>query len=165
MNWDEQFKSVKSKIYGGLASLKKLKNILPQSKLCCVYYAIVESHLRYADVIWGSLPARKIKTLQRLQNRAQLISETARVKDNWSCDWLNVSNLISFDRLVMTYKILNKLSPESLWDEFELRSVYSKYETKNCHELQIPRLNTERAKSGFKCFKKKLKAHLLADRK
>ena len=63
LKWDEQFKSVKSKICGRLASLKKLKNILPQSKLCCVYYAIVESHLHYADVIWGSLPARKIETL------------------------------------------------------------------------------------------------------
>ena len=94
LNWDEQFKSVKSTICKGLASVKKLKNILPQSKLSIVYYAIVESHLRYANVIWGSLLARKIETLQRLQNRAQLIIETARVKDNWSCDWLNVSNLI-----------------------------------------------------------------------
>ena len=64
LNWDEQFKSVKSRICGGLASLKKLKNILLQSKLCCVYYTIVESRLRYADVIWGSLPARKIETLE-----------------------------------------------------------------------------------------------------
>ena len=138
------------------------------------------------DVIWGSLPTRKIETLQRLQNRAQLIIESARVKDNWSCDWLNVSNLISFDRLVMTYKVLNKLSPESLWDKFELRSVHSKYETRNCHDLQISRLNTEHAKNGFKhsamklwndtpvdmreaatlkSFKKILKANLLADQK
>ena len=42
LNWDEQFKSVKSKICGGLTSLKKLQNILPQSKLRSVYYAIVE---------------------------------------------------------------------------------------------------------------------------
>ena len=174
LNWDEQFKSVRSKICGGPASLKKLKNILPQSKLCCVYYAIVESHLRYANVIWGSLPARKFETLRRLQNRAQLIIETARVKDIWSCDWLNVSNLISFDRIVMTYKIINKLSPESLWDKFELRSVHSNYETRNCHDLQTPRRNVQkwlqilgfkimddmsvdiREASTFKCFKKKL---------
>ena len=50
----------------------------------------------------------------------------------------------------MTYKILNKLSPESLWDKFELRSVHSKYETRNCHHPQIPRLNAEHAKNGFK---------------
>ena len=86
----------------------------------------------------------------------------------------------------MTYKIMNKLSPESLWDTFELRLVHSKYETWNCQDLKIPRLNTERAKNGFKystlkllnnmpvdireastlkCFEKKLKAHLLADQK
>ena len=81
----------------------------------------------------------------------------------------------------MTYKIINKLSPKSLWDKFELRSVHSKYETRNCHDLQILRLNMERAKNGFKysalklwndipvdvqeastlkCLKKKLKQHI-----
>ena len=44
---------LKNKIYGGLASLKKLKKILPQSKPCSVYYAIIESHLHYTDVIWA----------------------------------------------------------------------------------------------------------------
>ena len=52
LNWDDQFKIVKSKICRELASLKKLNSILPQSKLGSVCYAIVESHLRYADVIW-----------------------------------------------------------------------------------------------------------------
>ena len=141
LNWDDQFKIVKSKNCGGHASLKKLKSILPQSKLGSVYFAIVESHLLYADVIWESLPTRKIEILQRLQNRAQLIIESARVKDNWSCDWLKVCNLISFDRLVMIYKIMSNLIPESLWDKFELRSVHSKYETRNFHDLQIPRRN------------------------
>ncbi len=44
LKWDEQFKTFKNKICGGLASQKKLKNILPQSELCSVYYAIIESH-------------------------------------------------------------------------------------------------------------------------
>ena len=132
-------------MFRGLASPKKLKNIFLQSKLGSVYYAIVESHLRNADVIWGSLPTRTIETLQRLQNRAQSIIKNARVNDNWTCGWPNVSNLIPFDRLVMTYNIMNKLSRESLWDKFELGLVHSKYQTRNCHDLQIPRLNMERA--------------------
>ena len=86
----------------------------------------------------------------------------------------------------MTYKIMNKLGPESLWDKFELRSTHSRYAKRNCRDLQIPRLNTEHGKKGFKysalklwnetpvdireasthsCFIKKLKAHLLADQK
>ena len=49
----------------------------------------------------------------------------------------------------MTYKIKNKLNPENLWDKFEPRSMHSSYVTRNCRDLQIPRLNTEHAKTGF----------------
>ena len=94
LKWGEHFNTVKGKICGGLASLKKLKNIIPQSKLCNAYYAIVESHLRYANEIWGSLPKTKLDILQRLQDRARSIVENARYKDNWSCDWLSVENII-----------------------------------------------------------------------
>ena len=38
LNWDEQFRHTKSKMSGGLAALKKLKNIISQSQLCNVYY-------------------------------------------------------------------------------------------------------------------------------
>ena len=48
LKWDENFNTVKGKICGGLASPKKLKDTIPQRKLCSVYYAIVESHLPYA---------------------------------------------------------------------------------------------------------------------
>ena len=50
-HWDEQFKRIKDKMSGGLAALKKLKNVVPQSQLCNVYYALIESHLHDPDVI------------------------------------------------------------------------------------------------------------------
>ena len=70
LSWHEQYKIVKGKIYGGLSSLKKLKNMISKTKPCSVYYAIVESHLRYANEVWDSLPKTKLDTLQRLQGRA-----------------------------------------------------------------------------------------------
>ena len=149
LTWDEQFKAVRSKVCGGLSALKKLKNIILQSQLCSVFHAIVESHLRYANFIWGCLSETKLDTLQRLHDRAHSIIENTRIKDEWSTNWLSVENLIRFDRSVMAYKILNKLSPESLWDKYQYRSAYSSYETRNCKDLQIPRLTTEQAKKGF----------------
>ena len=161
--------------------MRKLRNILPQSKLCNVYHAVVESHLRYADVIWGSLPETKLMTLQRLQNRAKMIIKNAKHKDEWSDSWLSVENLFRFDRSVMTYKILNKISPNSLWEKFYLRSAHSTYETRSCKNLQIPKLKTELMRKSFQYsavkdwnnipvdisknsslnnFKKQLKAHL-----
>ena len=45
-NWDGPFKVVKGKIFAGHSSLRKRRNILPQSKLCNVYQAVIQSHLR-----------------------------------------------------------------------------------------------------------------------
>ena len=108
LTWDEQYKSVKAKMSAGLSALKRLKNILPQSQLCSVYYALVESHLRYGDVIWGSLYKTKLTALQRLQSRAWSVIENAKIKDHWSSSWLIVENIIRYDWNVMTYKIVNR---------------------------------------------------------
>ena len=59
-NWEQHFKVVKGKVRGGLSSLKKLENLVPQKQLDNVYRALIESHLRYANVIWGSIPSFKI---------------------------------------------------------------------------------------------------------
>ena len=45
LNWDNQFSKVKGKISGGLRSLRKLKDLIPQSQLDHVYRTLVENHL------------------------------------------------------------------------------------------------------------------------
>ena len=93
LNWNEQYRKVKGKVSGGLWSLKKLMKIVPQSQLVNIYHALVESHLRYAIVAWGSLSNTKLEALQRLQNRAHSIIQRAKIKDQWSGDWLTVEQL------------------------------------------------------------------------
>ena len=70
--------------------LQKLKNLVPQKQLDTVYRALIESHLRYANVTWGSIPSSKIMISQNLQDQAPTIIERARIKDNWSLNWLSV---------------------------------------------------------------------------
>ena len=95
---------------GGLAALKEIENVVPQSQLWNIYYALIESHLRNADVTWGNLSKTKLASLKRLQDRAYLIISNARIKDSW----LNVDSLFRYYRNVMTYLIMNRLCPESL---------------------------------------------------
>ena len=64
LSWKQQYKVVKGKLKGGLDSVKKLRQILPQSKLFQVYRALVESHLRYGDLLWGHLSVIKLLNLQ-----------------------------------------------------------------------------------------------------
>ena len=84
-----------------------------------------------------------------LCNTCKTIVENARLKDNWSCDWLSIENITRFDRSVMAYKIINKSSPENLWGKLQQKSSQSNYATRNCKDLQIPRLNTEHAKKRY----------------
>ena len=70
LSWNQQYKIVKGKMKGGLNSIRKLREILPQSQLCLVYQALVESHVRYGNLIWGHLPEKKLCALQTIQNRA-----------------------------------------------------------------------------------------------
>ena len=147
--WDEQYKSVEGKVVGGLASIRKLKNILPQSQLLNVYQALVESHLRYANVIWGALSDTKIGTLQKYQNRALDLIESSKVKDAWNKDLMNINQLMTFDRAVMTYKIVNQLCPAGLQNKFIERSVISKYNTRNRRDLYVQKLTLEYTKRGF----------------
>ena len=101
LNWNDRFKLLKGKVGAGLSSLKQLKNILPQSKSCSVYRVLVESHLRYADVVLGNQSKTTLYTLRRFQDRALSIIKVARIKDEWQGNWLKAENLIKFDQAVM----------------------------------------------------------------
>ena len=70
-------------------------------------------------------------SLQRFQDRAISIIDTARIKEDWSNNFVQVKQLITFDRSVMTYKIMNRLCPENLWNKFQRRSHYSNYNCEN----------------------------------
>jgi len=92
LSWKDQYKKVKGKIKGGLSALQRLKDILPQSKLAAVYWALIESHLRYGNIIWGCISDSKLDTLLKLQSRAKKLSENGKHKDGYNCDWLRVKN-------------------------------------------------------------------------
>ena len=108
LKWKDQCKLLTRKLAGGLSSLKKLEDVLPQSKLCDVYHALLEIHLRYGNVVWGSIISSELHELQRFQNRALSIIDRARFKDPWPKKWLSVVNLVRFDRCLIVYKIVDK---------------------------------------------------------
>ena len=71
--------------------------------------------------------------------------ECTRHKDGWVCDWLDVRNLIKYDRLITTYKINNGLCPENLKNRFTPRSNISRYNTRKIDDFEIPRVGTAKS--------------------
>ena len=117
-----------------------------QTELDQVYWALLESHLRYYNNIWGSLSNAKLYNLQGMQNRACTLIESSRLKDGWRCTGLSVSSLIEYDRAIMIYKITNDLCPDSLKGRFLTRSQLSKYPLRNSLDIDVPRQNFESSK-------------------
>ena len=68
-------------------------------------------------MIWGCISDTKISTLKKLK----ILIEKAKYKDGWFCDWLPVKELIMFDVLVMTHKILHGNCPDNLQNKYTRR--------------------------------------------
>ena len=131
------------------APIKDRKFNLPQSKLFQVRRALVESHLRYGNLIWGHLCATKLHTLQKLKDRAIALTQSATIKDRIPSATLSVNGLIKLDQAVIVHKILNEQCPEILKQKFTERSRVSKYETRRVNDLQVPRSRLEITRKSF----------------
>ena len=71
LEWDNQAKSVLTKMIAGNYSLSMVKNMLPVESKLLIYNSNVYSHLNYALSTWGPmLKKRDIKKIQVQQNKS-----------------------------------------------------------------------------------------------
>ena len=81
LNWSRHIEKLCKKISSALLSIKQVK-FLPKSSLVTTYRSLVESKLRYCNVVWRNCGSLFTEKLQRLQNRAiQLISKESESAD------------------------------------------------------------------------------------
>ena len=123
-------------------SFKNLREILPQSQ-SFIYQALVESHLRYRNLMYCHLQEKILCSLQTMQNRVLYLNESAPMKDQVSLARYGVEKAITYDQAIMVHKALKQNSPENLQRNFMNRAQISKYETLRMSHLQIPRLPLE----------------------
>ena len=116
-----------------------------------MYKALVECHLRCADVVWGSLSNTITSALQRLRNHGFDFVEASEIKDSLIRLTFSVDQMFQFDRSGLMFKIINKICPGNLHNKFAERSMIRKYGTRNKTDLQIPRLNLDFSRKSSNC--------------
>ena len=114
-----------------------------------VYQELIESHLRYAIVVWGALSNTKVCTLQRFQDRAFDLIESSKIMNAYNRNNLNFNQLMTFNREVMNFKIFNQLCPEGLPNKFIERYALSKHSTRNMNDLHVHKMKLEPTKNSF----------------
>ena len=70
LSWNNHILQVINKIKPGIAILFKLRGSLPTYTLLQIYFSLIQSHLSYAILIWGSSPQKHISKLLKLQKKA-----------------------------------------------------------------------------------------------
>ena len=121
LRWDKHVGALGKKLKSAIASVK-IVSYLPTNALVNICHSLVESKLRYCNIVWGNCNLSLKNKLQVLQNRAvRVISKnyTSPVEQVFvKLKLLNVQQLIDFDDSALIFKAQNGLAPKYIYDMF-----------------------------------------------
>ena len=70
LSWSQHIAAIKSKMSRYIGILYKLKNILPLRARILIFNSLIQSHLNYCSLVWGSSTKNKIESLFTAQKKA-----------------------------------------------------------------------------------------------
>ena len=137
LKWDKHVDKLCKKLSSALFSMRQVK-ILPKPSLLTLYRSLVESRLKYCNVIWGNCGISLKNKLHHLQNHAvELInSDSELVNLNTSfkeLSLLNVQQLIDYSTTTLVYDSVHGNCPEYVADLFIPASNIHNYQTRHAH--------------------------------
>ena len=155
LNWEEQVNNLCTKVSRAIGFLKYSRKFLPQNTLSKMYRGIVEPHFRFCCSVWGCCWVIKLRTLQKLQNRAARIVTKSRFDAPamaliGSLNWPTVSDIVRGETATTMPKSLNGLVPKYLSNLFEKNSTRNVRKLRNTDtDLSLSSLKTDNAERYF----------------
>ena len=132
-----------------ISLLKHLSTYVPVKVQKLFYQGFILPLIDYGSNTWGSTSKQNIERLAKLQKRAARIIlktgfDTSSSEMFTDLGWLTIKNRYSYNKAVLTYKALNKLTPEYISD---LLKPVSKVHNRNLRpasngSLAVPRSST-----------------------
>ena len=132
--------------------ISRVKNILPESSLKTLYYALVHPHLLYGLSIYSCTTQKNIQNIYRMQKKAIRLITKSRYNDP-PYPLFDKLKILPFEYLItlsgglLVHSILHKYSPSSLhntWLTNEQRGT--NHDLRNAHHLYIPFARTDQVK-------------------
>ena len=128
VNMDLHVNSVVSHCFKLLGDIRKIKHLLSKKHTIMLVHAVVNSRLDYCNSLLYGVNAGLIDKLQKVQNAAaRLISNRGKFEPISDVlvqlHWLRVEERIIFKVLVLIYKCVNGVAPESLINLIDVRDA------------------------------------------
>ena len=135
LKWDKHVDKLCKKLSSALFPMRQVK-FLSKSSLLTMCRSLVESRLRYCNIVWGNCGSSLIKKLQHLQNCAVelLHPESGSVDISRAFkeqSLLNVQQLIDYNTISMVYDSIHGNCPEYLTELFVPAHDIHNYQTRH----------------------------------
>ena len=136
LTWTEHVNNICRKTYGALHSLRRLKNLLPESVKATLVQSLVISQVDYCDVAYIDLTEDLAKRLQRIQNACVRFVFNAKYFDHLShlyrkLGWFDLRMRRRLHALNLLYKLIKIKKPSYLSSRFKFLSDTNSLNTRS----------------------------------
>ena len=134
LNWKEHVEYIVKKISKSCGALAKLRHCVDIKTLINVYYALVNSYVRYGIMVWGSASKTVLKPLQTIINKAIRIITFAPFGNldlnpaYKQLKLLTLEKTYAFELAKFTFKETNNLLPTEIGNFFDFSSNQHNHE-------------------------------------
>lgn len=163
LTWNQHIDYLCSTISSRISLLKQLSNYVPNNIQKIYYQGYILPLIDYGSVIWGSTFNNNIERLNKLQKRAARIIlnaefTTPSAEMYKELGWLSVAFRLKYNKAVLTYKALNKLTPSYISDLLKPMSQTDRRTLRSSDDgsLFVPRTRTTLYDGSFSCSAPKL---------
>ena len=139
-----------------MVQLGRIKNLLDKKTLILLINSFVFSKLFYCSAVWGNTSKRNLHKLQLVQNFAARVVLGLKKFDHISqgrrsLKWLDVTEKVLFNDLVLVFRCVNGSAPDYLGKYFIKLSESAVHDksTRGCNSFVVPRCRLSMGQRAF----------------
>ena len=134
ITWKSHINSIETKLSKSIGIIYKVRQFLNYNCLKNLYFSMIQSHINYCNIVWGSTNKTKMHGVFKMQKKAiRLIFFQKKHTHTRSLfkklNALNIYQLNIFQILIFMYKIKNNLAPPIFYNYF--KPIKHKYSTRS----------------------------------
>ena len=142
LNWKDQTYDIVAKLNRANALLYKIRNYVSFNTLKVIYFAIFDSYINYANLIWGQNLNSKLRIITLQKKALRIINNQPR--NSHSGPLFKKSNILNFEdkilisNIIFISKSINNLLPPIFKNWFIFYSEIHNYDTVAINCLSLP---------------------------
>lgn len=180
LNWHNHILNLHTKISKSIYAINRTKHFLPRKQLKILYHSLIQPHIEYGLILWGTTHSTYINRIAVLQKKVIRIINRTAFNEHTNQYFVNMkilklNELYELQVAKYMYRYMNQLLPQGIYCAFNLnqhdhqyntrrifRNYYATSEINNIgHSIWSNLTDTIKKANNINTFKKRLKQSLL----